>query len=1059
MGKKKIIVLAFSLLSFISLVMYAHALSDVTLIIESDNEQYERVNGSVTPNQVTYTLSIDTDKEYNSIESYLEYDSEKLEYVSCTTNQTLNNVSFFMDCGQTERSNIVSLGGIASRGFASGKTVFGTVTFKIKDTASNDIKVNFFSDNEYTTSISNLDTDTYYESNLGEKIIKVNVPVSNVELVTSNLEIDLGNSKTEEIIINYSPVDTTDSVNLSYNISNDVISIKNSKVENGQIKLEVEALKTGNSDVTINAFGRVFTSHINVIRHINNISLNESEKTLDLNSNEQFTFIATISPIDTTDDTNITWKSTNEEVASVENGIVTPLSIGTTTIEAYTSNNLKASATVRVVAKAKSVKINESDFVLDITDSEANPTKQLTITTDPLVTSDEVIWESSDDGVVRVDENGLVTAINGGSSTITVKVGEVSAKVNVQVNVKVSKIEIENIDENTITLYEDQKMDLIAKISPENATNKDIVWKILDDNIATIDQNGTLIGVKKGETKLTLTVDGVVLTVNVKVLAKIEGFSVDVLNKTLDANINETVVLTTTITPIDADENKTIKWTTSDESVAKVESVSDTSSLVTALSPGVAVITGTLENGKTVQTTITVVAPILDVTLDKTEVTLTGIDSSVTLNAIINPSNTTDDKTLTWTSLNESVVKVENGVLTAVGKGKTEVTVTTTNGKTATCIVTVVVPATGIKINKSDFEMEVGSADVLTTTITPEGASESTVIWTSSNPSVLFVTSNGELIAKETGTAKITASINGISDTITVKVIRSIKSFTLLTEENLTLLKHTTSKILTQINPSNTTEDTTITWKSSNPFIALVDSNGIITAKNKGTAKITGTLKNGKSVTVNVTVTIIPITKLEAKEENVELLINSKTILDLLYTPVDTTEKDNIKWVSLDENIVSVDENGIITGNNIGSTQVIASIDGISATFNVTVKGIPLKGLKVTNKNVVDVGDTFKLNVVKDPTDSTSELSLSFESSDESIALVDENGVVKALSKGEVTITITNIDGIKVEFLLKVNEIKAPYTSDKIIYSIISLISSIVLIIVLFIYKKFKKNN
>lgn len=170
--------------------------------------------------------------------------------------------------------------------------------------------------------------------------------------------------------------------------------------------------------------------------------------------------------------------------------------------------------------------------------------------------------------------------------------------------------------------------------------------------------------------------------------------SVTLDTNTLTLEIGGTATLTATVAPNNATD-KTVTWESDKTNIATV----DDNGKVTAIKDGTAVITATTANGKTATCTVTVnaaVIPVESVTLNKTEITL-EIDGTETLTAIVAPENATD-KTVTWTVAPAGVVSVENGVVTAIKDGTATITVTTANGKTATCSVTVNAPLTNAQM-------------------------------------------------------------------------------------------------------------------------------------------------------------------------------------------------------------------------------------------------------------------------------------------------------------------------------------------------------------------------
>ena len=230
-----------------------------------------------------------------------------------------------------------------------------------------------------------------------------------------------------------------------------------------------------------------------------------------------------------------------------------------------------------------------------------------------------------------------------------------------------------------------------------------------------------------------------------------------------------TATLMATVAPEYASD-KTVFWLTSNEKVATV----DDNGKVTAVGSGEAKITATA-GGKYASCTVKVTVLVAGITLDKTELDMTIDDEPVTLVAKVIPEGATD-KTVIWSSSNDRVATVDaNGKVTAVGNG--EATITAKAGdKTATCTVKVTVFATGITLDKTNLTMEVVDAPVkLTAKVTPDGAIDGAVTWSSDKTDVATVDANGNVTAVGNGEAKITAKASDYSATCTVKVADKAK--------------------------------------------------------------------------------------------------------------------------------------------------------------------------------------------------------------------------------------------------------------------------------------------
>ena len=217
--------------------------------------------------------------------------------------------------------------------------------------------------------------------------------------------------------------------------------------------------------------------------------------------------------------------------------------------------------------------------------------------------------------------------------------------------------------------------------------------------------------------------------------------------------IGSQIQLTVTIMPENATD-KSVVWTSSNESVCKVVNGN-----VVAVGAGSATITATTEDGGfTAQCVVTVTIPVTGVSLNYSTYTLKGIGESVQLVATVLPNNAVN-KSVVWTSSNESVCEVVNGNVVAVGAGSATITATTVDGGyTAQCVVTVTIPVTGVSLNYSTYTLKgIGESVQLVATVLPNNAVNKDVRWSTSDNSICEV-DNGLVTATDIGTATITAT-------------------------------------------------------------------------------------------------------------------------------------------------------------------------------------------------------------------------------------------------------------------------------------------------------------
>ncbi|HHX24517.1 MAG TPA: hypothetical protein GX723_11040 [Thermoanaerobacterales bacterium] len=263
----------------------------------------------------------------------------------------------------------------------------------------------------------------------------------------------------------------------------------------------------------------------------------------------------------------------------------------------------------------------------------------------------------------------------------------------------------------------------------------------------------------------------------------------------------------------------------------------------------------------------TEITPVTGVTLDQLELCLTEGGEGVVLMATVGPEDASN-KTVTWSSSDEMVATVDNGLVTPLALGTTIITVTTVDGGyTATCDVTIsemlaiLVPVTGITLDQSELSLvEKGEAGILTATVEPEDASDKTITWSSSDETIAVV-SAGTITPVAVGAAIITATTADGAHTATCDIVVGEAQITsvpvtgiTLDQPELSLTEGGEVGILTAtVEPEDAT-NLEVIWSSSDEMVAIVDD-GIVTPLVPGTAVITATTVDGEFIaTCEVTI-------------------------------------------------------------------------------------------------------------------------------------------------------------------------------------------------------------
>lgn len=244
-------------------------------------------------------------------------------------------------------------------------------------------------------------------------------------------------------------------------------------------------------------------------------------------------------------------------------------------------------------------------------------------------------------------------------------------------------------------------------------------------------------------------------------------------------------------------------------------------------------------------------APATGITLSKEKIEIAK-DKSIRLTASLTPVDTSDE--LTWTSSNEEVATVEDGVVKAVGLGEAEI-VAMAGSVTKSCPVKVYQGVNNITLDVTSHTMTIGDFLQLTATIYPKDAEYKDVIWSSDNEDVAVVDQKGLVQAKAYGKVKITATSKdgGLEAVCNVTVEPVAVTEVSLNAKAVTLKVGETYQLKETVLPENAT-DKTVTWTSSNTKAATV-SGGAVTAVGTGSAVIIVKTNSGAK-TASCTVTV-----------------------------------------------------------------------------------------------------------------------------------------------------------------------------------------------------------
>ena len=511
-------------------------------------------------------------------------------------------------------------------------------------------------------------------------------------------------------------------------------------------------------------------------------------------------------------------------------------------------------------------------------------------------TNDQYVYTSENENVVTVDEDGVIYAVNGGETKVKVK-SKYSEKENIM-NVEVHDtnlyaIEFEN---DNIEMNVNEKLKLKLFINGTDEYNLNVDYKSSDDSVVTVDNNGNVEALNSGVAYIDAKIGGTDISTRMKITVikpgmiiidnddtpietietDEEGFeevinnyigvvSIDVDKLTYNLKVGENEKVNYTIKPINA-TNKNVVWSSSDSSIATIEN----GNIIAKKEGTTNIVIETEDGNKTAIITVNVSGvstniKVSNISFNKTDVSiLKGRTEKLIVD--FSPRNATNKK-LTWSSNNSNVVSVDsNGNIIGKSIGVATITAISNDGKKiATCNVTVTdskIDIVSISLDKTKVSIDKGDTTKLKATINPRGATNETLIWTSSNSNIVSVDTNGNITGRNIGTATITVSSNNGKKATSVVTVTGIKIKQIgINRSDTQVVRGASFKVNVTITPSNV-ENKSVTWSSSNTKVATVDDVGNVKAIDYGTATIKVMTNDGSKKSASFKITVAPYTKM-----------------------------------------------------------------------------------------------------------------------------------------------------------------------------------------------------
>lgn len=603
-------------------------------------------------------------------------------------------------------------------------------------------------------------------------------------------------------------------------------------------------------------------------------------------------------------------------------------------------------------------------------------------------------------------------------------------------SVKVSDV---TLDTEEIILKVGESANLIATIHPLDASDKDVKWYTSDYEIVRVSSEGVVKAIKDGEAIITVITNNGVKSATAKIIVNslpVEGIDLD--NKVAEVLIFNRIKLKATITPYNV-YNKKVIWESSDELIAEVTA----NGLVITKGVGEVTITARSDQDETIFDECTITVKAIDVEsieLNVNEddlqdgVLKMAIDDTYDLKYIINPTDATN-KEVSWTSSNPDVISVDqDGVLTAHRVLLTEedaviITITTLDGEFTDELEVEVYFQDLVSIdfaeNATDSaELFEGESHQLTIIFNPTNASDKDIVYSieeadeeyltiDENGYITAIKADGEAVKTVVVTAKNIAFDKTTTVNIKIKPVIAVESITFNETEKEV---HVGDKffVTPDVLPTNATNKNVV-WTSDDVTVATVDDNGNIEALKMGETIIRGTTVDGEFVAqLELSVLdVISVTGIAFEEDNIEMFVGENLLkANVIITPEDATNK-TLHWTSNNDKIVDINA-GLLTAVAPGVVKItVRTADGnfIAECMVIVKPVIKVTSIKLDKSTAtLEVEDTLALVATVNPTNATNK-TITWTSSNEDFATVDENGVVTAVATGSTTITAKTNEG------------------------------------------------
>ncbi len=673
--------------------------------------------------------------------------------------------------------------------------------------------------------------------------------------------------------------------------------------------------------------------------------------TLDMVVGDTYNVVTTYDPVDASE-TGMTWESSKTSVATVANGRITAVGVGTTTITVEAEkaddegNKAKAQIEVNVRNKLTSIAFDSNSQYVNV---GGRKTVNVIYTPDKDINKN-IEFNSSDTSIFTVSkgtEDGqiVITGVKVGQAILSCVAEDLGNAKVISCIVHVTEAEVAATDfvitpaEGTV--YIGQTLQMQKVFTPENATNQFVTWSVSDEKIATIDNAGVVTGVAEGTVTVsavyTDTTDSVPWIRNSTLKVEpvpINATDFDITPSSQNIIVGDTFTITPQFTPAET-TNQNVEFQSLDEGVVTV----DDKGVVTGIGAGDALIQCQAEDGGFIATCSVHVDNAIKFSLDPATREI-AVGKSFTLKKVTEPSNA--NKTAEWSTSNAAIATVSStGKVTGKRLGSCTITARLTRyNQSAKCRVKVAKLNSKVTLDKKNIRIGVGQTYRLKKTVWSNNSKLPKVTWRTSNKRIVTVNSSGKIKGKKVGIAKVTVmtkdSIHAKA-TCRVRVIQRVTGLR-LSSDYIVCYVGGTKKLKVTPKPKNATIKK-VKWTSGDKNIAQVTGSGKVRGIAEGNTYVTVTATDGSNKKARCYVKVlepVPATSITVAES--ELTLKKGDTHKLSYTVLPTNTSDSIKFASDNKRVVTVDSKGKVkaVGTGIATVTIMAS-GGVTSTVTINV--------------------------------------------------------------------------------------------------------------------------